>query len=334
MKGNGPGQEISMKKRLVFILLLLFSFTLLTACNSSKEDVNKLVKDYVQEKYGFDVDIRANEENGGNRTVVVTQTEKPNLTFEVMVSGALKSKVSDDTYFVNKSAHDHSLLFTKQNKKKLEQFDYAKVKFTPSTSSQHGFNLSVEMNQELSLNNEKALADLLEFIRLVNLFDDETLQKENLDDLTITAKNSDLAITLQNIEKITKINDLVKQLSKDNYLVNTSMFEKNKPAFTEIATKLEKIGYKYKNGITLGTLTGSFVCMDQDIKNGKCVGGYEVNLEGPADADSLLKLVQTLNNQTIKFKNVYLPGGDKPVKLDNIEDIKTIKQINEILDKK
>ena len=324
-----------MKKRLVFILLLLFSFTLLTACNSSEEDVNKLVKDYVQEKYGFNVDITtresANEGNGGNGAVVVTQTEKPNLTFEVMVSGTFNSKVSDDTYFVNKSAHEHSQLFTKQNKEKLEQFDYAKVTFTPSTSSQHGFNLGVEMNQELTLNNEKALDHLLEFIQMVNLFDDETLQKENLDDLTISAKNSDLNITLQNIEKLTKKSSLIKQLSKDSYLVNTSIFEKNKPAFTEIATELEKIGYKYKNGITLGTLTGSFICMDQDIKNGKCVGGYEVNLEGPEDADSLLKLVQTLNNQSIKFKNVYLPGGDKPVKLENIEDITTIKQIKEIL---
>lgn len=321
-----------MKKRFTFILLLLFSFTLLTACNS-EEDADNLVKNYVQDKYGFNVDITSRNENGGEKTYVVKQSEKPNLTFEVILSGSFNAKVKDDTYFANKSANEHSQLFTKQNKEKLEQIDYAKVTFSPSNSSQYGYNISVVMNQELSLNDEKSVDNLLEFIQLINLFDDETLQKENLDDLTITAKDSDLKIILQNIEKITKKSALVKQLNKDSYLVNTSIFENNKPALAEIEKELEKIGYEYKNGLTLGTIAGSFICMDQDIKNGKCVGGYEVNLEGPKDAESLLKLVQILNNQSIKFKNAYLPGGDNPVKLDAIENITTIKQINEILDK-
>lgn len=73
-----------MKKGLIPLVFILLSFTLLTSCNSQK-DIDQQVKDYVKEKYKFNVAITyregKNEGNMGDRIFQVIKIANQKLNF-------------------------------------------------------------------------------------------------------------------------------------------------------------------------------------------------------------------------------------------------------------
>ncbi len=202
-----------MKRRLVLVLLLLLSFTLLTACGSDKKMDNK-VKDYVHEKYGFNIDITerdsVNEGNMGDLSYIVTKSEKPKVQFTVNLSGMIFSTVTKDDYFLQEKAYRYSQQFIKKNDQKLKSFGYDHIDF--ASSNVQGLDVSVDTNQTISLNDQSSIDQLLEFIQLLNQYKEANLYEVNFDRLTISNNQDDSIIHLNKINKIHDLNSLNKQL--------------------------------------------------------------------------------------------------------------------------
>ncbi|WP_318505642.1 hypothetical protein [Bacillus sp. T3] len=78
-----------MFKRALSIVIMFICFSLLSGCESGP-DIDKLIQEYVKDKYNFTVDIISreskNEGNMGDRTFTVQQTNPPNIKFNILLS--------------------------------------------------------------------------------------------------------------------------------------------------------------------------------------------------------------------------------------------------------
>ncbi len=322
-----------MAKKILFIVFILLSFTLLTACNSQK-NIDQQVKDYIKQKYKFNVNITnregKNEGNMGDRIFLVTKNNQPKIEFHVFLSGIINPKIESDDYPDQKKAYGYGQEFLKESSKKLNQIGYNQIKFSASANA---LDINVVSKEDITTRNQNSLNRLLDFVRLVNHFKEEQLQSETIHSIILNKKNSPDTIVLNNVNTITDINSLIQQLNKDPYFVNKSLFERDKTIFQSIEKDIKGIGFRYKYGLSVGTVKDSIFCYRDNIKNSECSGGYDLILEGPRDSKNLYKLAQTLKNQEIKIQNVYLP--DKPsLLIENIEIITSSQQIDLILNRK
>ncbi|AGK52349.1 hypothetical protein [Bacillus sp. 1NLA3E] len=322
-----------MKKGLIPLVFILLSFTLLTSCNSQK-DIDQQVKDYVKEKYKFNVAITyregKNEGNMGDRIFQVIKNSQPKIEFHVYLSGVINPKIQGDDYPEQKKAYEYSQQFFKENTQKIKRFGYDQIKFSASAN---GLDVSVVTNQEVSSRDQNSLERLLEFVQIVNRFKEDSLRTETISSIIIHHKNSQNKIVVNGINSITDSKILTQQLNKDAYFVNKALFQRDKALFQSMEKDIKEIGYSYKYGLNVGMVKETIFCNEDNIKNGECFGGYDLTLEGPRDSKSLYQLAQTLKSQDIKIKDVFLP--EKPsLLIENIDKITSPQQIDLILDRK
>ncbi|MGJ7919005.1 hypothetical protein [Neobacillus sp. LXY-4] len=323
-----------MTKRMISIFFMIFSFTILSACES-EQDIDKLIQNYVKEKYGFTADITnregKNEGNMGDRTYTVQKSSKPQIKFQVHLTGMLKSKIEGDNYHDQKKAYELSQKFFKFNQPKLEMLNFEDVYFTASTG---GLVVNAVSSKEISFNQPGSIDHLLEFVLIANTFKNEHLPStSSIESIKIFNKTTKLTFALNEINTITNKDALLKELNNDPDFVNDSLFKRDFTAFQLMEKELEKIGYRFTNGLTIGMVKESIYCYGKNITNGECTGGYEVKLDGPKDPKNLFALVQILkNNQEIKIKDIVIPGSPL-IMIENIESITSAQQIKLMLDK-
>lgn len=311
----------------VFIFLC---FSLLTGCESD-QDIDKLIQEYVKDKYSFTVEIVSreskNEGNMGDRTFTVRQTNEHNIQFNIFLSGILNSTVEGDNYQKQKEAYGYTQPYLRENKETLQQLGFNQIVFAASAD---GLTVSALSKKPLSLKDSLSIEHLLDFLLSLNRYQAEVLQDETIAFVKITNNQSKQSISITDIHTITDQKALVENLNQNPDLVNDFLFQRDYASFQALEKSLNKINYHLNNGLTVGMIDETFYCYGKNIKDGKCSGGYEIKLSGPKDAASLFKAVELLKKQDIHIKDVVITG--KPmIMLENIDAITSVQQIKLIL---
>ncbi|MCP1143438.1 hypothetical protein [Lysinibacillus endophyticus] len=316
----------------VFIMVLLIVL-FLVGCDS-EEEVDRKVQDYIKETYGFEVDITyresLNEGNMGDRIYQVQRTDDPKVEFTVDLMGMLDTEIEGDNYIIQEKAFLLGENFLKKYGKEVPKLNISNVVFRKSS----GLNIEANYNSTISTFKEETIQPLMEFINLLNRYQESEKIEESFDVLNILYLN-EKSVQFNQISEVKTMEQLKEQLYHDLDISNESLKERDEPLFIELEDNLKNLGYQYEYGLKSNDWRfESFGCFQEYYENGECSEGYRLYLKGDnLDKDKIFELIQLLNSHpSLTFQDIVVSNleDDERILFDDIKLIKSMTDIEKV----
>lgn len=311
---------------------MIFLF-LIGACETEK-DIDHLIKDYIKDKYNFDIDFVSkesiNENNFGDRTYVVKSKNEPRIEFNVYLTGMIGSEIERDDYEEQHQAYEWSQLYTSENASLLKEYGYEQLLFK---SSHYGIEISFLAKTEISLLKKEEVERLLTFVTSLNSFNRKNMKKNSFSNISINNPNEHTPfIFIDDPQTIVDMNSLIHKLRLNTGLANEEMIQKDYDKFLAFEAELNNVGYMYQYGSLSGNFEKSIYCDSSRLSNGECIGGYSVRLDGSRSESKLYQLIEMINSQqTIDIYSIALVGSPY-VEIENVSQIKSLEDFRTVLE--
>jgi hypothetical protein len=318
-----------MRVRLLMILFLGLSL-LLTGCDS-QEEVDEKVLAYLDENFDFEVDIiyreSVNEGNMGDRSYTVETKEEPKVKFSIFLTGMINTEVVGDDYEEQKRSQLVGEKFLKTYKTELSKLKFSNIKF----EFYRDFRVKALYNDKISVFHEESTEPIYKLIELLNTFKVNEQLEEDFESLFIDIATQDGSIYLEDIKQFQTKQSLQTTLLKDTHLVVDALLMRDETLFLELGEKLRDIGYDYYYGFNEENQNDhSVFCLEAQLVNGECTGGYRLQLKGESIAKAdLFQLTQLLNNTPpLTFNEVSIRANGQNIFFDDVKMIKESSQID------
>ncbi|MFS0862763.1 hypothetical protein [Fredinandcohnia sp. 179-A 10B2 NHS] len=294
--------------RYIYLILLISCFLFLTGCES-QEEIDQLVREYVQTKYDveeieFIYRESKNEGNMGDRTYIVKSKKEPSFEFDILLDGIMKSEVVGDDYKKQAEAYEIGQAFESKYRAELNQLGYALVNFSRAQDRTASTELEVSVVSErtISLNNEQSLKDLYQIFAILQEYNENLKEDFLVYNLLIDYPYKDKTESLTfyyNVTDITSYEKLTSALAEDIHFVNLALQEKYQSTLVEMEKEIKKLGFSYREGLN----DSSIFCYGKDLSGQECLG-FTIYLSGADKSEGNLTALKAV------IKEFDIPIGE------------------------
>lgn len=294
--------------RYLYLILLIPCFLFLTGCES-QEEIDQLIREYVQTKYDleeieFIYRESKNEGNMGDRTYTVKSKKEPAIEFNILLDGIMKSEVVGDDYKKQAEAYEIGQAFESKYGAQLNQLGYSFVNFSRAQDRTASTELEVSLVSErmISLNNEQSLKDLYQVFGFLQEYNESLKEDFLIYNLLVDYPYKDKTGSLNfyyNVIDITSYEKLISVLVEDIHFVNLALLEKYQSTLVEMEKEIKKLGFSYREGFN----ENSIFCYGKDLSGQEC-RGFTIYLSGTDKSEGNINSLKTV------IKEFDIPIGE------------------------
>jgi hypothetical protein len=343
--------------------IMLLMIIMLGGCFSSKYTVNSNedVKDYIRDKYGFEINILREAQGGTglNLPYLVQRVDEPKIEFSIFVKGWASTKITGDTYEKDLKHYELNAAYKKSSLyKTFLDLGYTKshVQFSPEDNEQNlslflakenGFLLNkdfAEFNNSLEKINKglKELKNNGYHIHYMRISSVEHYDGYTIEDYEFDKKYND--IEFKNINEVLTTDYLNKEMNKTNNKKNALLnYYSTRDSIKVEEEKLKALNFKFFGSPSLECTRFPESIEISELDDSECLSytfslyRYQTieNFE-ESDINDIFELINYVRSLPLNMDNIQISAaGDdfSIVELDRYKDKEAVRTLIQSLKK-